>query len=296
MFVALSRIKAASASESALREAFLSRSGQGDDVPGFLGLEVFAGAEDVSLCYLITRWKDAASFGEWNGSSIPGGLEVDASFTQVPTPAAEFLRSSASVYWLKASPEGLLLACNSGFRDKIGQGSLLGSPIWPLLTEPDAASLRQAVHQGTGKLAGPYRLNFVDRNQMPFTLECRIDLHAGWLTIIGEPVREDEARLQREMLALNNRLAVEMRENARQTKLLRQAKADLERAVVELVESRRHLTNLQEVIPICMVCGKVKNRDARWEDVAAYFLRNNLSLSHGYCPACFDKEMEKLEQ
>jgi len=27
-----------------------------------------------------------------------------------------------------------------------------------------------------------------------------------------------------------------------------------------------------------------------------YFQRNNLMVSHGYCPACFEKEMEELER
>ena len=50
-----------------------------------------------------------------------------------------------------------------------------------------------------------------------------------------------------------------------------------------------HLRKLQEVLPICMRCGKVKTADAAWEDVVTYLKNNSLFLSHGYCPECFKK-------
>ena len=57
-----------------------------------------------------------------------------------------------------------------------------------------------------------------------------------------------------------------------------------------------HLAKIQEVLPICMICGKVKTSGTNWEDVVDYFLRSNLSLSHGYCPSCLEKEIKKLSR
>ena len=61
-----------------------------------------------------------------------------------------------------------------------------------------------------------------------------------------------------------------------------------------------HLRKIQEVLPICVGCGKVKTSDAKWEDVLAYLQANAEFLSHGYCPDCarqaereFDNELGK---
>jgi response regulator RpfG family c-di-GMP phosphodiesterase len=50
-----------------------------------------------------------------------------------------------------------------------------------------------------------------------------------------------------------------------------------------------HLRKIQEVLPICMECGKVKTSDSSWEDVVNYLKKNTNFLSHGYCPECYEK-------
>ncbi len=325
MVVALSRFKVANGCEAAVREAFLNRPGLVDNVAGFLGLEVFTDAEDASLFYLITRWTDADSFRKWHSGpnhnlahqGIPKGLKLDASFTLIrildrisgaldldrsdsvrdsASLISEFLARSAGVCWLEVRSDGLIVASNAAFRSRLGLESLDAVPIWPLLTDPDAAALRRLVSGGKSGAADAYRFNFIGREQMPFTLTCRVDVQPAWFLLIGEPVQEDELDLQHELMVLNNQLAVQLRENDRQAKALRRTKGELERALNDLIESQRHLINLQEVIPICMTCGKVKNSESKWEDVVAYFHRNNLLLSHGYCPDCSEIEMNKLDQ
>jgi heme-degrading monooxygenase HmoA len=325
MVVALSRFKVANGCEAEVREAFVNRPGLVDNVAGFLGLEVFTDAEDASVFYLITRWTDADSFRKWHSGpdhnlahlGIPKGLKLDASFTLIrildrisgtrdlarpdsvrdsASLISEFLDRSASVCWLKVRSDGLIDASNEAFRTRVGIESLDGALIWPLLTDPDAATLRRMVSEGKRGAADGYRFNFIGREQMPLTLTCRVDVQPAWFVLIGEPVQQDELDLQHELMMLNNQLAVQLRENDRQAKALRRAKAELERALTDLVESQRHLIKLQEVIPICMTCGKVKNTESKWEDVAAYFHRNNLLLSHGYCPDCCEIEMAKLDQ
>ena len=322
MVVALSRFRVANGCESAVRDAFLNRPGLVDDAPGFLGLEAFTETGDPALFYLVTRWTDAESFHRWHSSpdhkhahqGIPKGLKLDASFTMLRTLdrisgsgafmrsdgvrdsaslISEFLHRSAVAHWLKARADGVIVASNEAFRNRFGSQSLDGALLWPLLTEPDAVTLRRAILQSPREPSRRYTLNFVDRDRMPFTLECHLDAQPQWFALIGEPVREHETRLQKELMTLNNRLAVELRENDRKSKALRRAKARLEQALLELCESQRHLANIQGVLPICMICGKVKT-ESRWEAVVEYFQRNNLALSHGYCPDCYQKEMDKL--
>ncbi len=60
----------------------------------------------------------------------------------------------------------------------------------------------------------------------------------------------------------------------------------------QLDSSFWHLRKIQEVLPICMGCGKVKTADASWEDVVSFLKNNSMFLSHGYCPDC---EKEILE-
>lgn len=74
----------------------------------------------------------------------------------------------------------------------------------------------------------------------------------------------------------------------------------LQEALATLKDTHWHLRKLQEVLPICAVCGKVKSAEAKWEDVLTYLRANADFLSHGLCPDCarqaeqdFDNESRK---
>ena len=327
MVVAFSRFKVANGREVAVREAFLNRPRLVDNVSGFLGLEVFADTEDAALFYLITRWTDRESFQEWHSGAdhnhshkgIPKGLKLDPSFTLIRTldrisaPAvtlnsdgvrdyapviSEFLNRSAGVFWLRMQSDGIIVASNPALA-KIITGttdSLNGAAIWSLLTAPDATALQYAIESGSRDPAERHLLNFVGPEQMPFTFECNLVVQPGGFVLIGEAVQQYEVALQVELVALNNQLAVSLRENERKTKALRMAKAEIDRALKDLQESYWHVRKLQEFLPICSRCGKVKTDDSNWEEFVDYLKRNSLFLSHGYCPACLAKEVEALDQ
>lgn len=70
----------------------------------------------------------------------------------------------------------------------------------------------------------------------------------------------------------------------------------LKAAYEQLDKSFWHLKKIQEVLPICMECGKVKTSDSTWEDVVDFLKKNSLFLSHGYCPECADKLMSQLKK
>jgi len=68
----------------------------------------------------------------------------------------------------------------------------------------------------------------------------------------------------------------------------------LKAAYEQLDKTFWHLKKIQEVLPICMECGKVKTTDSSWEDVVGFLKKHSLFLSHGYCPECADKVMRQF--
>lgn len=167
-------------------------------------------------------------------------------------------------------------------------------------------SLRDFLTVADGKLIGGYLsgtdsflnesllLNVVAVDHTPHTLSCRLATFEDGLLLLGEPLPDNNLALQAELLQLNNRLAVLSRENVRKSRELATALKTLELAHEQLDRSFWHLKKIQEVLPICMECGKVKTTDSSWEDVVSFLKNNSMFLSHGYCPECADKVMSQV--
>jgi CheY-like chemotaxis protein len=57
------------------------------------------------------------------------------------------------------------------------------------------------------------------------------------------------------------------------------------------------IRRLKEMIPICVYCRKVRDEDDYWERVETYVQKETGSrFSHGACPECCEKEMERLRE
>jgi CheY-like chemotaxis protein len=55
------------------------------------------------------------------------------------------------------------------------------------------------------------------------------------------------------------------------------------------------IRQLQEMIPICTYCHKVRDTHDYWDKVESYIQKETGSrFSHGACPECYDKELERL--
>lgn len=66
-----------------------------------------------------------------------------------------------------------------------------------------------------------------------------------------------------------------------------------ERILKYTAEIRR----LKELIPMCVYCRKVRDEDDYWERVETYIQKETGSrFSHGACPECCEKEMERLRE
>ncbi|MBI3565768.1 MAG: hypothetical protein HY079_11270 [Elusimicrobia bacterium] len=73
-----------------------------------------------------------------------------------------------------------------------------------------------------------------------------------------------------------------------------------------VVVQARLLAELQRtlhgIIPICMHCKLIRVAEAKpgdpesWKTIEAYIAsRSNARFSHGYCPACYEREMKAIE-
>ncbi|WP_339135853.1 MAG: PAS domain-containing protein [Candidatus Electrothrix sp. GW3-4] len=65
--------------------------------------------------------------------------------------------------------------------------------------------------------------------------------------------------------------------------------------VLLVIEDITEIAELYRMIFICPVCGKMQSEEKTWMRVESYFKNNwNVECSHGYCPDCFQHEMEKI--
>jgi hypothetical protein len=97
--------------------------------------------------------------------------------------------------------------------------------------------------------------------------------------------------LQRQIIEINNELAVLAREHAAKNKELTAAKRELEKALHEINTLYWHIRRIREVLPMCLKCGKVHSGETHWEAVAESMIQRFRFLSHGYCPECASREL-----
>lgn len=314
--------------EAEVKKAFFNRPHLVDTVPSFLGMETFTDAGDATIFYLVTRWTDAESFRLWHGSAdhrlshkfIPKGLKLDPQFTKVtildrlaePDRMPEFeeavtdslpviaryLNQSVEIHFIAASREGIILTCNTVLTEHLQKrtNEVVGRKINKFLMETSAALLRQKVESPEPGPGESLLLNFVDADFHPFTLECNLVARPDGFVIIGAPPSGKQQALQEELIMLNNQLSVLMRENERQSKALKKTHVELEKTYEDLRQSHWHLKKIQEVLPMCLLCHKVKTADGQWDSLIKYFNDNSDFLSHSYCDECGAKEMEQLRK
>lgn len=329
MVVVTSRFRVVNGMHAEVREAFLHRPGLVDAAPGFLGMEVFTSPTDDALFYLVTRWTDFASYSAWHDGKgrresipfIPKGLKLDPAYTEVtrmeridplqalpPLDAqardlapvlAHALRYSRAFFHLTTDRHGVVRGVNRAFVDRLGSATedIVGSVVVEWLTKPDADALLMALHEGRREPEQMRILNFVGRDHAPFSLRCHVDIQPTGLVVLGEEPRDANARTQSELLQMSNEMAVLMRDNQRKTRELEDAKRALERTLADLQESHWHLRKIQEFLPVCAYCKRIKfgEGDADWGDLLDFLSGHAEYFTHGLCPECFEEQMAQIE-
>jgi hypothetical protein len=65
--------------------------------------------------------------------------------------------------------------------------------------------------------------------------------------------------------------------------------------VLLAIEDISELADLYRMIPICSICGKVRDDQESWMRIEAYFKdRWDVDFSHSLCPDCLQAEMHKV--
>jgi CheY-like chemotaxis protein len=67
------------------------------------------------------------------------------------------------------------------------------------------------------------------------------------------------------------------------------------RVAERILEYTKQIMQLQELIPICMFCKKVRDDGDYWEQLETYIsAQTGSSFTHGICPDCYQDQMRKL--
>ena len=62
-----------------------------------------------------------------------------------------------------------------------------------------------------------------------------------------------------------------------------------------VIEDISELAELWRMIPICSICGKVRDDQESWMRIESYFKEHwDVDFSHSLCPSCLDAEMHKM--
>ncbi|MEQ8985652.1 MAG: hypothetical protein RL846_47365, partial [Deltaproteobacteria bacterium] len=68
---------------------------------------------------------------------------------------------------------------------------------------------------------------------------------------------------------------------------------DLELRVDELESALAKVHELENLLPICSYCKKVRSDGDYWQQVERYFTeRTTVRFSHGICPSCYEEKVE----
>lgn len=204
-----------------------------------------------------------------------------------------FIDSSRTVEVFLVDEDGRVVTANPAFRKHVGLEGVKGpyGSIDELLLDPGILRFQTWIRDGELP-TDPVRMTFRDHRGAPYAMSCLLQRRDGRLQVIAEPDTAGEQGAADRMVQLNNELVTIARERARQKREMERTRDKLSAALEDLRNSYWHLQKIQEVLPLCMRCGRVKTSEATWQSVIDYLKENAIFLSHGYCPGC-SREVEK---
>lgn len=188
-----------------------------------------------------------------------------------------FLDSTELVVAFELDAHGSIVHANGAAAARLGRASseLHGIQIVELVAPADRAAVAAALSGDSRRAV----VQFVTADGVFVPLAIHVFAAASGALVLGEPPLLPYLRLGDELSAYASELSVQARERGRLAKHL----------AAELEERKRtnwELRREQEVLPICMSCGRVHTTDMGWESLADFVRRSSEFLSHGYCDAC----------
>lgn len=199
---------------------------------------------------------------------------------------------AGSVCWLVLDAEGGILQANEAARRALDDPLSTKGSIWKLLPESSGSLLRERMQEARTAPVREVRLNFSDGETYALTLSCSIGWNGETCFLLGEALVQDEQRANQELLDLTQELV----ETNRQRK---KVASELERTLAELHASHWHIRRIQEFLPTCCVCHKVRvtpdGGEAMWKSLSSFLAEQGLLMSHGYCPGCQAELLAELD-
>ncbi len=75
----------------------------------------------------------------------------------------------------------------------------------------------------------------------------------------------------------------------------KQAETEREELILRLEKALGEVKTLSGLLPICAQCKKIRDDNNNWHQIEYYVREHtNADFSHGYCPECLNRELEKL--
>jgi PleD family two-component response regulator len=77
---------------------------------------------------------------------------------------------------------------------------------------------------------------------------------------------------------------------------LSEKNAEMTKCCLALETALTQVQQLQELLPICGRCKRIRDDKNYWEKIELYLSRHaEVKFSHGYCPECYDKWMKQMD-
>jgi PAS domain S-box-containing protein len=77
----------------------------------------------------------------------------------------------------------------------------------------------------------------------------------------------------------------------------KEAEEERERLVRELQAALAEVKTLQQILPLCSYCRKIRDDEDYWQSVESYVAKHTgARFSHGICPDCYTKVVAQLDQ
>jgi len=192
-----------------------------------------------------------------------------------------------SVEYFEMDRIGGVLIANAAFARRMGTTpeDLVGMQAVEFFTAGDGPKVRRWL-EGEPLPNHPVLLNFLTPGGEVYTNRCFLAGFDPGLALAGEADVRNEEWHAGQLMQLNNDMAVISRERARQSRELAAAKQHLSETLEAIRTTHWHLKRIQEHLPVCMECGKIKVDSSRWASLVDYLKANDILVSHGCCPDC----------
>lgn len=311
MITVISRFKVANGKAEEVNQAFLERPRLVESASGFRELDVLRDTNDSAIFYLYTKWDSLHSYQAWHSSpahhashkGIPKGLQLDPSFTQIEILRDHisaprqmiagfleaFVSQSDQVFHFCLDRKGQIRSCSPSFLNvtNLSQADIRDRNIAEFLVASDAPVLAESL--GACDEFRDLILNFVDSQLCPISVRARLCPANDGLLLIAERNMQEERELGRQLIELNNELTRLNRDIQQKSRQIAAARDQLATAIEERDKSYWFIRKLQEVLPFCMGCKKVKSSSSTWQNVDEFLTHNTDFLSHSYCPECLER-------